>query len=152
MRIVYLSEIPEVISEASELLYNEFKRFVSGRNIKDIEKSLKERTNTNRLPLALTMMKNNEFIGIVSLKIFDLAGYENYSPWLASLYVKPEHRNKGCGKKLIYRLIDEAVKLNYKELYLYTDLYEKIYQNCGWKKIKSETHKTIPITIMRREL
>ena len=60
---------------------------------------------------------NNEAIGVVSLWVNDLKARQDLFPWMATLYVKEDYRNKGVGKKLQEISIEYAKQKNYSNLY-----------------------------------
>jgi N-acetylglutamate synthase-like GNAT family acetyltransferase len=54
---------------------------------------------------------------------------------MAAVYVHPFHRGLKISLALIDRLIDEARRLNYKEIYLQTGNAQDLYRKFGWKEI-----------------
>src|SRR4051812_20450451 len=53
------------------------------------------------IPLTLVAAEGNEPVGSVSLVESDLTGWDHLTPWLASLYVRPDWRGQGIGKLLV---------------------------------------------------
>ena len=74
---------------------------------------------------------NNQVIGVVSLWRNDLTSRQDLCPYMATLFVKEEYRNKGVGRKLQEKCIDEARRLGYHYLYLITD-HKNYYEKIGW--------------------
>ncbi|MEZ5404601.1 MAG: GNAT family N-acetyltransferase [Verrucomicrobiia bacterium] len=70
------------------------------------------------------------------------------SPWLACVYVPEIYRGQGIGKKMVQAAINEARRLSFKKLYLWTDQAKTFYEAMGWKPIKETIYKTYPVTIM----
>ena len=68
---------------------------------------------------------NNEVIGVVSLWVNDLKSRQDLFPWMATLYVKKDYRNKGVGKMLQQISIEYARQKNYNYLYLITEHNER---------------------------
>lgn len=75
--------------------------------------------------------------------------HKDLSPWLASVYVAPEYRQQGIGKKLVQAITDLAKTNNIKTLHLYTPSEENWYQSFGWQTTQKETYHQEPITLMQ---
>ena len=58
-------------------------------------------SDPDHIPTTLVAVKGGEPVGSVSLLEQDLAGWEHLTPWLASLYVRSDHRGRGIGKQLV---------------------------------------------------
>ena len=61
----------------------------------------------------------------------DLISRQDLMPWLACLFVKVDHRNKGVAGSLLDHGLNEAKMKGFQKLYLYTDL-ENFYERKGW--------------------
>lgn len=55
------------------------------------------------------------------------------SPWLASLYVTPEFRQRGIATALVKATENHARGLGFQILHLYTWTAEELYLQCGWR-------------------
>jgi len=73
------------------------------------------------------------------------------SPWLATLFVAPEHQNQGVGSALVERAVEEAQKLGVKTLYLFTWDREKLYARLGWSVIERSVYHGRQVTVMSIE-
>jgi predicted N-acetyltransferase YhbS len=74
------------------------------------------------------------------------------SPWLAGLYVTPEHRGMGVGSALIRAIEDNARLQGHGHLYLYTDGAQALYERLGWKPVERFNWKGFPTVLMQRDL
>ena len=70
------------------------------------------------------------------------------SPWLAGLYVAPEHRCQGVGRALVRAIEDQARRRHYCRLYLYTDNEISYYEQLGWRVIDRIDWKGFPTALM----
>ena len=121
------------IPDISAAFHRQWSHLVPGKSLEDVENSVRLRTNTDKLPMAFVAVDGEgEWIGTVSLKMHDLDTRNDLSPWLASLFVKEEHRRRGVGKSLMERACERAKSLGISDLYLYTDLKEGFYRTLGW--------------------
>lgn len=91
--------------------------------------------DTSSLPLTFVAVANGKPAGMISLRENDFKERTDLSPWLASLYVHPAHRNLGISLLLIEKLETEAERLGYKRLYLTTEDSKSLYEKNGWQEI-----------------
>jgi len=71
----------------------------------------------------------DSFIGRVSLFSNDLKERNDLTPWLGSLYVSTDYRNRGIAKQLMDKVIKTSRILGYEILYLRTE-HARIFQVC----------------------
>src|SRR5690606_11178332 len=75
-----------------------------------------------------------DWLGSVSLLAEDHPDIPHYSPWLASLYVRPEARGAGIGRALVARAVAEAGQVGTRTLYLYCKPdVAGWYRPLGWR-------------------
>ena len=74
------------------------------------------------------------------------------SPWLASVFVKPEYRNRGIGSALVRHVMQQAKLSDIEKLYLYTPDREAFYLRLGWKRIDTEHYHGHEVVIMVADL
>ncbi|MGO8055114.1 GNAT family N-acetyltransferase [Rhizobium leguminosarum] len=91
--------------------------------------------DTSSLPLTFVAIADGKPAGMISLRESDFKKRTDLTPWLASLYVHPAHRNLGIGLLLIEKLEIEAERLGYKRLYLTTEDSKSLYEKNGWQEI-----------------
>jgi GNAT superfamily N-acetyltransferase len=96
----------------------------------------KRATNVN-IPLTWIAMENDIPEGMCTLKENDLWSRRELNPWLSSLYVIPESRNKGIAGKLVDKVIVKARDLDFRKLYLFLGQGSNIdldgfYRKLGW--------------------
>jgi GNAT superfamily N-acetyltransferase len=89
--------------------------------------------------------------GLVLLIDNDLESHAHLAPWLASLYVVPEMRNEGVGRRLISAVESAARDQGHAGLYLYTSNVE-YYRRLGWREFETLTGDDAGLTILAREL
>jgi N-acetylglutamate synthase-like GNAT family acetyltransferase len=70
------------------------------------------------------------------------------TPWMAGVFVAPEHRRKGVGAQLVRRIMAEAATLKVSLLYLYTVHSEKFYANLGWSLQEHAAYRDQKVAIM----
>ncbi|AHG50212.1 hypothetical protein RLEG12_01000 (plasmid) [Rhizobium leguminosarum bv. trifolii CB782] len=108
----------------------------AGTTFEEADRLFREAASkTSSLPLTFVAMVDAKPAGMISLRENDFKGRTDLSPWLASLYVHPSHRNKGIGVLLIEKLEGEAERLGYDRLYLTTEDSKSLYEKSGWQEI-----------------
>jgi len=147
MEIRTLVELPGAIPLLAEWFHREWNQFDS-RSRSDIETQLHSNLNHGRLPITFLALSRTEVVGTVSLDQSDLPDYDDWSPWLTSLYVVPSHRGTGVASALITRLLAFAKEQGVSPIYLWTPGDTRLYERHGWKTLCSDVYGGHPITIM----
>ncbi|MCC7504574.1 MAG: GNAT family N-acetyltransferase [Saprospiraceae bacterium] len=83
------------------------------------------------LPRFYLGMHDGEIIASYALLTNDIISRQDLYPWLACLFVVPEHRNKGLAARLLQHGLAQAAQKGFEHLYLSTDL-EGFYEKNGW--------------------
>ncbi len=104
------------------------------------------------IPCAWVAFIDGEAVGSVSLIEQNLDARPDLSPWLAALWVRPEHRGQGIGAALVRRCEEEARRLGTDRLYLYTETAVALYARLGWMVLSEEEYEGKPVVVMSREL
>jgi len=82
----------------------------------------------NALPKFYIVLNDNEIIASYALLTNDIISRQDLYPWLACLFVNPEHSNKGIAEQLLIHGLQETKNKGFDRLYLSSDLenfYEK---------------------------
>lgn len=87
----------------------------------------------NEFPITYIAIDHDKCVGTVSIFQNDLNNQKELTPWLASLYVTPEFRNKKIGEKLIEKVICRVKDMGYEELFLRTEHAAEYYLKKGWE-------------------
>ncbi|NOU13132.1 MAG: GNAT family N-acetyltransferase, partial [Methylococcaceae bacterium] len=74
------------------------------------------------------------------------------TPWLASVFVAPKHRNNGVGSQLVKNVMQQAKEAGINELYLFTPDRETFYQKLGWSVLAKEDYRGHAVTVMSVKL
>ncbi|WP_432284899.1 GNAT family N-acetyltransferase [Aminobacter sp. BA135] len=102
-----------------------------------IEGRVEEDLTSNRIPFALVAHRSKVFLGTASVIAHDMDERPQYSPWVALVWVDPEHRGSGVGSALVRAAGDAAFKLGHSPVYLCaTPEKSSFYRRLGWEAIE----------------
>jgi len=103
----------------------------------------------NGLPTTLLALEGEELLGSVSLVFEDAPELQEHgSPWLASLYVKPEARGRGIGAALVQAALARAAEEGVEELFLFTPEHKDFYARLGWRPLARTALKGTAVDLM----
>lgn len=98
---------------------------------------LRENMNAERLPFALVAHDGEAFLGTASVIASDLEDLPQYTPWVAAVWVEPEHRQRQIGRTLVARAASEAFVLGVDRVYLCASAIRRnFYLRQGWEPIE----------------
>ncbi len=109
----------------------------------------REASMTDGVPVVLVATNDDEFLGTASLIADDeLPGATEPGPWLAAVYVVPEHRSVGVGTRLVREMMARVSTLGIKAVYLYTDNGARWYEAMGWRTLREAQLSGHAVTVM----
>ena len=100
----------------------------------DIENVFRESLDTT-FPVTFVAECDGICVGTVSLVAEDEIRNCPFTPWLASLYVREDYRNRGIAKELMQHCQTLALELGFSSLYLRTEHADGYYEKLGWTKL-----------------
>ncbi|WP_246776585.1 GNAT family N-acetyltransferase [Microvirga sp. VF16] len=90
------------------------------------------------IPSAFVAHEGERFVGTVSVIACDEDSRPQYTPWVAALWVEPEHRRKGIGAALVGRASAFAFKAGAERIYLLSRAQRRpFYENLGWAVLEA---------------
>jgi GNAT superfamily N-acetyltransferase len=102
--------------------------------------------------VALVAKADGEPAGTCLLVESEIEPNHDVSPWLAGLFVDPEHRRKGAGAALVRAIEDQARQREFSRLYLYTSDAVGFYKSLGWQVLDRTNWKGFDTALMVRDL
>ena len=152
MEIAYLADHEGAIGEIARWFYGEWSYLYPEKTMDDVKNGVAERTNRDRVPMALVAFEGAILAGTVCLKTHDMDTRLDLSPWLAGLYVAGPRRGRGIGTALVKAVEQEATALGIRKLYLYTPSAEVFYLKMGWLTREATEYHGTKVTIMEKEM
>ena len=120
--------------EIINCLYNQWGK-ERNETLKQIDENYDNALGIDSLPIMRALIINDTLIGSYELNEKDDIDNEEYTPYLAKVYVKEKYRHRGYGSVMIKDAISLAKNLGYKTLYLHSRL-ENFYELYGFKFFK----------------
>jgi N-acetylglutamate synthase-like GNAT family acetyltransferase len=155
----FLMDKPEYIEEMAKIFYNEWQDTYHSfglHNLQDVIQDMKDQYISNRDQLPILMIaldnRNQNLVGTIGLEKSDVSAgnpYHNTTPWLASLYVKPEYRGEGIAKYMINKMLELSKQLNYTHAWLWTRTAPGLFEKLGFHLVEKVQHAGLDIMIMR---
>jgi len=132
VRISYLIDHPEHISQLAEWMLEEWRKILVDETLETRTEKFKTHLNRDKLPIAWIAHANGQLFGTAALRVHDLEGREDLTPWLGGVFVGPEFRGQGVGTALCATVEDVAQSLGTQTLYLFTLDKQSWYSRLGW--------------------
>jgi GNAT superfamily N-acetyltransferase len=152
MRIDYLADHPELAPILAAWHHAEWQALLPGWTLAQAEAGLRSHTGRRQVPTTVVAVEGEEPLGSASLLEADLDDWDHLSPWLASVFVRPDCRGRGLGQALVTRAVEEAAALGVGVLYLFTAGQVGFYEKLGWGPWVRTWHHGTEVVIMRRRV
>jgi N-acetylglutamate synthase-like GNAT family acetyltransferase len=152
VEISYLIEHPEYVPQLAQWLFEEWGSILGEETPEVRVKKLKTHMNRDQLPIAWVAHANGQLLGTASLRVHDLEGREDLTPWLGGVFVSPDFRGRGIGADLCATVENEATSRGIQTLYLFTLDKQAWYSRLGWTVIGPCVWKHRSGEIMSKQL
>src|SRR5438445_10697896 len=120
VRISYLIEHPEYIPQLAQWFFEQWGSILGEKTPEARIKKLKTHMNRDKLPIAWVAHANGQLLGTAALRVHDLEGREDLTPWLGGVFVGSHFRRQGIGAALCATVVDKARSRGMQTLYLCT--------------------------------
>lgn len=170
MHIDYLADHPGFIPTLAHWHHEQWKHLNPGGSVEERIAQLQAHLGTPRMSwgqgqipttfVAVSLpdgpgseMDRVEVLGSASLIAHDMDTHPELSPWLASVFVAPEHRGQGLGTALVRRVIQEAETVGVAQLYLFTTPDKHgFYARLGWSLIERTRYRGYQQIVMALQI
>lgn len=98
--------------------------------------------------MTVIAFEDGHLLGAAMLVGQDMEMREEWTPWLASVYVRPDCRRRGVGTALVRQIMKDAHEQSVGRLYLFTASQEAFYARLGWKVLKRTLHRGERVVVM----
>lgn len=151
MKISLLADYPEAIHTLAPWLIDYWRPILPDDTLELRLQRLTTHLQRDRLPKAWVAHREREVLGTAALRICDLEGFQQYTPWLGGVFVGPAHRNQGVGTALCAAVESHAFEvLCVPALYLFTLDRQAWYRQQGWRDLQPCEWQGRSGTIMKK--
>ena len=148
MNIEYLPRNQDIIHTLAKWHYAQWGYLNPGDSVETRIADFNAQLGSKGIPITFIALSEATLLGSASLVAHDMDTRPDLSPWLASVYVAPEYRNRGVGSALVRRAMEEARDRGVGRLYLFTPNKEAFYTHLGWSTVERTDYKGEPVVIM----
>jgi GNAT superfamily N-acetyltransferase len=152
VRISYLIEHPEFIPQLARWLFEEWDVILGQKTPEARIEKLKAHMNRDQLPIAWVAHVGGQLLGTAALRVHDLEGREDLTPWLGGVFVASHFRLRGIGTALCATVEDAARSRGTETLYLFTLDKQAWYSRLGWRVLGPCVWHQRSGDIMRKQL
>lgn len=150
--ISHLANVPFFREELAALHAAEWKHLYADWDSQAAREEFLAQKADGSLPVTLVLHEGMELAGSVSVVFGDCPARPDLDPWLASLYVVPQRRDRGCGVELVRAAIELAAAAGSERLHVFTETAEKLFQRRGFEILERTVLRDVPITVLARNL
>jgi GNAT superfamily N-acetyltransferase len=152
MQIGYLANHQQFISTLARWYHQEWAYLRPGDSVKARIARLRGACGYKEIPTVVIAFTDFTLLGSAMLVAHDMDTRMDLSPWLAGVFVSPEHRQHGIGAALVQRVVDDARALGAYRLYLYTPSKEQFYLRLGWSVVERTGYRGVDVIVMSYDL
>ena len=150
MHIDYLDQHRDLVATLADWPHAQWGHLFDDWGIEVVRTELEGHATRRTLPTTLVVVEDGKPLGSVSLVLEDAPEFcDQGSPWLASLYVAPDHRGRGIGARLVHAAVAAAAGQGIDQLFLFTPDHASFYERLGWSRMLRTTLKGTPVDLMR---
>src|SRR5258708_10754640 len=119
VRITYLIDHPDYIPQLAQWLFEQWGAILGEKTLETRIKKLKAHMNRDQLPIAWVAHANGQLLGTAALRVHDLEGHEDLTPWLGGVFVGSHFRRQSIGAALFATVEDDVRSRELSTLYLF---------------------------------
>ena len=121
--------------------------------IEDIRKELGNYLNSERIPLMVLAIENENVIGVAQLKYREMDIYPEREHWLGGVFVEEAKRHRGAASAIVRKVISIAEELNVEVLHLQTVARDGgLYRKLGWKPVETVHYRNETVLVMEKNM
>ncbi len=138
MKISYLAEHPQFIDALAPLVSAQLRPIDPEETLDGRVEKLHAHLNRDILPIAWIAHSKSRVFGTAALRVKDLPGREDLTPWPGGVFVVPRYRGRGIGAALCEAVERKAASIDTApRLYLFTLDKQAWYSRLGWEMYES---------------
>jgi N-acetylglutamate synthase-like GNAT family acetyltransferase len=151
IKIINLKDEPENLSILASWHQDEWSYLNPGEDLTARIARMQDHLNDELIPSTF-IAKSDVLLGSAAIVYKDMKTEPQLTPWLASVFVRPEYRKQGIGQQLLQYVMTQAQTAGIDRLYLYTPDQAGFYLKLGWSILQKRQHCDLDVTIMQVKL
>ncbi|MGR8931111.1 MAG: GNAT family N-acetyltransferase [Gammaproteobacteria bacterium] len=151
MQIINLNKQPQHIAQLALWHHQEWAALNPGRTLKQRIEYMQSYLDKNLIPSTF-VIKHQTLMGSAAIVANDMETRPELTPWLASVFVAPQFRNRGVGSAVVQHVMQQAQAAGIPKLYLFTPDRMSFYARLGWHIVSEEEYRGHRVTIMCVEI
>ena len=152
VQISYLIDFPQYLPQLAQWLFEQWGSMLGEKTLEARIKKLKAHMSRDQLPIAWVAHANGQLLGTAALRVHDLEGREDLTPWLGGVFVGSQFRRLGIGEALCVTAENAARSRGIQCLYLFTLDKQAWYSRQGWRVLVPCVWHERPGDIMSKRL
>ena len=133
-------------------IFDEWGRYRPDETIADVLEHIRGTAVGGLVPSLYVAEADGVPVGTASIVECDLPLRAEYTPWLGSVVVAPDFRNRGVASELVTHIEKVAAKSGIERMFLITTEAEYLYARLDWKRLEQLEYRDEIITVMGRDL
>ena len=119
VRISYLVDHPECVPQLAQWLFEHWGPILDEQTPDARIEKLEAHMKRDKLPIAWVAHIDGQLVGTAALRVHDLKGREDLTPWLGGVFVASRFRRQGIGAALCAAVEVAARSRGVQTLYLF---------------------------------
>ena len=152
MNIINLATAPQHIPTIAAWHHAQWGYLNPGGTLEARIAKMQRYVKGNAIPSMYICIDGEKVVGTAALVENDMDSHPELSPWLASVYVDTDYRNRGVGATLVKQIVSAAKSAGFPLLYLFTPDRAAFYQSLGWEIVAQESYRGSEATLMKVKL
>jgi GNAT superfamily N-acetyltransferase len=150
LKILPLARVPEHLVTLAQWHHRQWSYLYPDESFDDRLRRMQPHLHASFIPGTYVAIDSSP-VGSASIIENDMETRPELTPWLASVYVKPDFRHRGIGRQLVNHIEKLAGEHNIRQLFLFTPDQQAFYQRLGWDTYDNTTYHDENVTIMVRD-
>lgn len=152
MRFEFLADRLDTIPLLARWYNQEWGQRLLNESLRDTTRRLDQYLQRERIPFILVLAQGEELLAAAQLKYREMGEqYPDREHWLGGVFVAPEHRGRGLGRRIANEIACRAPAYGVHTLYLQTERLDGgLYQNIGWAPLERAEHYGLEVLVMAR--
>lgn len=141
IQLLNLRDVPHFIPDVADRLWHAWWQY-DGEPMSAVVAALDEVVAAPAFPFTLVALVDGAFAGTVTAIASDLAERPELGPWIAALWVEPDHRGLGIARTLVETATSTMFAQGNERVYLYANPpMQPYYLGIGWTLIEERFGK-----------